>query len=53
MALRRKFGGKYYGFDAQFRLKVDADSYATRLRRRGAKARVNYFNERWIVWSRD
>lgn len=53
MALTKKFSGKIYYFDAQFHTEIEADNYAKKLRTEDFRARVTYFNQRWLVWRRD
>ena len=53
MALRRKFKGKYYDFDAQYHNEVRAQWRADRLRKQGHKARVIKAGLlTWEVWVR-
>jgi len=53
MALRRKFDGKSYYFEAQYHNEVRARGLASKLRKQGNKARVVKVNSlTWEVWSR-
>lgn len=54
MALKRKFGGKMYYFDAQYHNEGRAYARAEALRKQGFKARVKKVDfMTWEVWARD
>ena len=52
MALTRKFNGKTYYFDSQFRTWNEANHQAKELRKAGNAARVTEYRERYVVWVR-
>lgn len=52
MALQKKFDGKTYHFKAQRRTKSEAQGVAREYRKAGNRARVSFFNNRWIIWVR-
>ena len=56
MALKRKFGNRYYYFDSQHRLESHAEYQAKALRKAGNKARITTegkgYRMVYIVWVR-
>lgn len=54
MALKRKFGTKWYYFDSQFgEWKSRAKTRAKKLREAGNLVRVAFVNGAWTVWARE
>ena len=52
MALARRFNGKRYYFDSQFRTWSEAEHQAKELRKAGNAARVTEAGGRYVVWVR-